>query len=137
MGWEDEEANNVVFTYELPSYPHEFTSDQRLTAYWQMIRSRRKPDGTGDWYKFLRAAESSAETRELIVAGVKAERTERPAQPEAQPPELSSQGDARVKEARAELERAQADEARWRRPPEHTDPPAETDTIDPEDDDLV
>ena len=43
---------------ELPDYPREWTSEQRLAAYWQMVRTRATPQTTDNWRTLLRGSRS-------------------------------------------------------------------------------
>lgn len=45
---------------DLPDYPQEWTSDERLAAYWQMIKARSRPATTDNWRIFLRSARKRA-----------------------------------------------------------------------------
>ena len=42
---------------ELPDYPSEWSPDERLTAYWHMVKTRTaRPVKTENWWTLLRAA---------------------------------------------------------------------------------
>jgi hypothetical protein len=41
---------------ELPDYPAEWTSEQRLCGYWQAIRKRTYPATTDNWHTILATA---------------------------------------------------------------------------------
>ena len=51
-----------------PEYPAEWESQQRLAAYWHVIRTRSAmPRTTQNWYAVLRAAQSAAERHREAV----------------------------------------------------------------------
>lgn len=41
---------------DLPPYPEDWPSEDRLAAYWQMIRTHARPQTTDNWKTILRAA---------------------------------------------------------------------------------
>jgi hypothetical protein len=43
---------------ELPDYPQEWTSKERLAAYWHMVRTKAMPRTTDNWRTLLRATQS-------------------------------------------------------------------------------
>jgi hypothetical protein len=54
-----------------PDYPAEFSSVQRLTAYWYAQTHHITVDGVNGWYGVLAAAERIAERRHAKVAQLK------------------------------------------------------------------
>lgn len=61
---EDRPQRNVAG--ELPDYPEEWDSEQRLTAYWYAVSTRSYPAITYNWHSILDAATRKHEARESV-----------------------------------------------------------------------
>lgn len=52
---------------DIPDYPNDWTSDQRVAAYWHAVNFTHLPTSTEQWYSVWKSLEREQERRQRVT----------------------------------------------------------------------